>query len=82
MLYFEDIFKTISVNMNVSETGSDSMSSETLLMEEKRERQTQAPEPDTRHLCLICGNSEMTPGTGSFKVFAKNNQGCVDGGTG
>ena len=65
--------------MNVSETGSDSMSSETSLMEEKRERQTQAPEPDTWHLCLICGKSEMTPGTGSFYRIMEETLECYGG---
>lgn len=64
-------------------------------MEEKREhlrqidvRQTQAPvraapapEPDTRHrsLCLICGKSEKTPGTGSFYRIMEETIECYGG---
>ena len=62
-------------------------------MEEKREhlrqidvRQTQAPVrpapvPDTRHrsLCLICGKSEKTPGTGSFYRIMEETIECYGG---
>ena len=57
-----------------------------LVMEEKQEhlrqievRQTQAPEPDRRHLCLICDNSEMTPGTGSFYRIMEETPECYGG---
>ena len=62
-------------------------------MEEKREhlrqidvRRTQAPVrpapvPDTRHrsLCLICGKSEKTPGTGSFYRIMEETIECYGG---
>jgi len=67
--------------------------SDIVLMEEKREhlrqidvRQTQAPVrpapvPDTRHrsLCLICGKSEKTPGTGSFYRIMEETIECYGG---
>ena len=64
-------------------------------MEEKREhlrqidvrhaqapvRASPAPEPDTRHrsLCLICGKSEKTPGTGSFYRIMEETIECYGG---